>query len=150
MPFTFKLIDFPLPWLSLGSSFPLEIALCFELDQKWEGKSQPCLVLLWEGEDIWGWGELVGAGVFEANLKLERGLNCSERETDGELGQGTDAAAAPSPVDLRPPRRLCGRKHTKARFLLASRFPTGETLLQPESGHATSKVLPKGCMECGR
>lgn len=30
---------FLLLWLSFRSSFPLEIALCFELEQKWEGKS---------------------------------------------------------------------------------------------------------------
>lgn len=75
-------------------------------------------------------GALIGAGEFETNLTLVKGVELlGQREAAGELGQGTDAAAAPSPVDLRPPGRLCRRKHTKAHFLLASRFPTGETLL---------------------
>lgn len=68
-------------------------------------------------------GVLVQAGKFENNLKLERGSELTPARTDGELGQGTDAAAARSPVDLRPPSRLCRKKYTKAHFLLASRFP---------------------------
>lgn len=78
----------------------------------------------------------------------KRGLNCSQHQTDWK--RGTDAATAPSPVDLRPPSLFCIRKHTKAHFLLASRVPTGETLLQAARVRPNNQSgFAQGCIEGG-
>lgn len=90
-------------------------------------------------------GALVGAGELETNLKLEGGVSGSQREADGELGQGTDAAAAPAQGTCAHPAAGAEGNTQRPIFSPLPVFPLGKPCSrQPESGQATSEVLPKG------